>query len=245
MSRSVRRRSDALPATEPGQHAPPSSAMARSQPTGVIDQAPRPLVESLRYLVGRFQLGEHSTFPRRLAVTSALHGEGVTTISRTLAAVVANDLDVPVCWIDLSAGSGHESDLDQPFGLAEVLTGDIELSAALRPTADPRLVLLPAGSASRAQRESLSRGSHLAKIVDQLAETHTIIMDTPPVLAGSAGFGQIRHANSYLLVVRHGVTSSQQVRAATDELTAIPSLGVVLNRYNTSIPKRLTHFFVS
>ena len=70
--------------------------------SGLLDQFPAPLVESMRYLVGRFQLGEKVELPRRLGVISALHGEGVTTISRTLSAVIAHDLDVRVCWVDFS-----------------------------------------------------------------------------------------------------------------------------------------------
>ena len=213
----------------------------------LLEEIPIALVESMRYLIGRFQLGDHSEFPARLGVTSALHGEGVTTVSRTLAAIVANDLDVDTCWIDLSwrtpRGSGETHG---PTGLADVLADRVALDEALRTSADSRLAILHGGNLLPGQREVFSRSPRLADVIEELAlRFTTIIFDIPPILAGSAGIGQLRHADSYLLVVRHGVTSVQQVRAATDQLQAIPSLGVVLNQFKSSIPKRLTHFFVS
>jgi len=213
----------------------------------LLEEIPTALVESMRYLIGRFQLGDHSEFPARLAVTSALHAEGVTTVSRTLAAIVANDLNIETCWMDLSwrtpRGGGEASG---PAGISDILSDRVPLDDALRRIADSRLTILPGGTLLPGQREAFSRSPRLADVIEELAVRFAaIIFDIPPILAGSTGIGQIRHADSYLLVVRHGVTSVQQVRAATDQLQAIPSLGVVLNQFKTKIPKRLTHFFAS
>ena len=215
--------------------------------TGLLDQFPPSLVESLRYLVGRFQLGESVELRSRLAVVSALHGEGVTTISRTLAAVIANDLDVRVCWVDLSWPAQRSPQAPEPQGddgIYEVLTGRTELDAALQCTEDPRLVILRGGRIPDPQRPELARSPRLALLLDDLEKRFDcVVFDMPPILAGSAGLGLVRHTGSYLLVVRHGVTTTQQVRAAVDELRAVPSVGVVLNRYKTRVPKWLAHFF--
>ncbi|MGZ4725248.1 MAG: CpsD/CapB family tyrosine-protein kinase [Ilumatobacteraceae bacterium] len=215
----------------------------------MLDQFPAPLVESLRYLVGRFQLGEDVELRTRLAVVSALHGEGVTTISRTLAAVIANDLDLRVCWVDLSWPSPHSPQAAQPQspdGIYEVLTGGIELAAALQWTDDPRLAILRAGRIPDAQRQGLARSPHLGPLLDDLEKQFDcVILDMPPILAGSAGIGLVRHAGSYLLIVRYGVTTTQQVRAAVDELRAVPSVGIVLNRFKSRIPKWFVHFVAS
>jgi Mrp family chromosome partitioning ATPase len=217
--------------------------------SGLLDQFPAPLVESLRYLVSRFQLGQNIELPTRLGVVSALHGEGVTTVSRTLAAVIANDLDVPVCWVDLSwpsARSPSAAETNGADGVYEVLTGGMELAAALRKTVDPRLVILPAGRVPEAQREALARSPLLATLIDHLEKQFDcVVFDMPPILAGSAGLGLIRHTDSYLLVVRHGVTTAHQLRAVADELRSVRSIGVVLNRYKSRIPKWLAHYFVS
>ena len=221
---------------------PPSSLHV----SGLLDQFPVPLVESLRYLVGRFQLGQDVELRTRLGVVSAVHGEGVTTISRTLAAVLANDLDVQVCWVDLSWPSPRSPqavELPNSDGIYEVLTGGIELPAALQWTNDPRLALLRAGRVPYAQRQALARSPHLGALLDDLEKQFDcVVFDMPPILAGSAGLGLARRMGSYLLVVRHGVTTTRQVHAAVEELRAVPSVGVVLNRFKSRIPKWFAHF---
>ena len=46
-------------------------------------------------------------------------------------------------------------------------------------------------------------------------------------------------ADAYVLVVRQGATSESQVEAALDELQGGETLGVILNRFDSNIPKRL------
>ena len=52
-------------------------------------------------------------------------------------------------------------------------------------------------------------------------------------------------ARPYLLVVRHGVTTTHQVRSAVDELRSIPSVGVVLNHFKSRLPKWLAQLLAS
>jgi Mrp family chromosome partitioning ATPase len=214
----------------------------------LLDNLPAALVESLRYLVGRFQLGDTVQFSRRLAVVSALHGEGVTTISRTLAAILASDLDARVCCVDLSwpgQATPRATDATDP-GIYEVVTGKLKLAAVLQPTSDTRLTFLRVGQVPDAQRQILARSPMLANLFDELdLKFDYTVFDMPPILAGSAGLGLVRYVNSYLLVVRHGVTTTHQVKSAVDELRTIPSVGVVLNRYKSRIPKWLAHLLAS
>ena len=46
-------------------------------------------------------------------------------------------------------------------------------------------------------------------------------------------------ADAYVLVVRQGVTAESQVEAALAELQGMEALGVILNRFESHIPKRL------
>lgn len=230
---------------EPASEARKYRSLERSE---LLDSHPAELVESIRYLVSRFRLGDDVPFSSRLGVVSALHGEGVTTISQTLAAVIANDCDTSVCWVDLSwcaKAPGESQDGDQP-GIYEVLAGHVELWEALQKTEDDRLSLLRPGHMPDAQRTVIARSSVLSDLFDDLEkEFQCVVIDMPPILPGSAGLNTVRFVNSYLFVVRHGVTTTAQLRAATNELRSVPSLGVVMNRYRTRIPKWLAHLLES
>jgi Mrp family chromosome partitioning ATPase len=221
---------------------------ARVDQSPLLDQLPASLVESLRYLVGRFQLGDTVQFSPRVAVVSALHGEGVTTISRTLAAILASDLDARVCCIDLSwpGQPTQRSNEASDEGIYEVVTGKLKLAAVLQPTEDARLTFLSVGQVPDSQRQVLARSPLLGNLFDELdLKFDYMVFDMPPILAGSAGLGLVRYVNSYLLVVRHGVTTTHQMRSAVDELRSIPSVGVVLNRYKSRIPKWLANLLAS
>ena len=227
-------------------------AGGRSHPTdslGLIDeQLPPGLREPLRYMLGRLQVDPEAKVPGCLAVTSALHGEGVTTISRTLASLMANDLNTRVCWVDLSwSRSTRAQELSGPAGqsgLVDVLAGTAQLGNAVQATRDSRLSILPAGNLTGPNATRFARSPHLQPVMEQLAQHFDhIIIDMPPILAGSEGLGLMRLVDAYLLVVRYGVTTNQQIKTATDGLSTVPSLGVVVNRFKSRIPRRLSHFF--
>ena len=57
---------------------------------------------ALRYFLARVQLHDAQGMPERLALTSALVGEGVTYVTRSLAAAVAYDTGASVVIVDLT-----------------------------------------------------------------------------------------------------------------------------------------------
>ena len=220
-----------------------------------VDQLPPSLAESLHYLIARYQLGEEDSLPTPLGVVSALHQEGVTTISRALAAVVANDLDATVCWVGLSpttalsrrrrGSRGTPSTVGGALpGIFDVLTGQATLNEVLENTDDDRLKLLHLGAIPETHRQTVARSSQLGALIDELARQFDyVILEVPPVLAGSEALAILRHAAAHLMVVRHGVTTVQQVQSAVNEIRDVPSLGVVINQFRSRIPKRVSRFF--
>ena len=245
----------------PLREVPPEASPTPRQPAAALEEGgasrlavspllraiPRHLVETFHYLVARLQLDDHAMLPRRIAIVSALRGEGVSTMARTLAAVLANDLDAKVCLVNLStSGPAKRNDRAEarPVGLLEVLTDDLPLDQALRRTADPRLMLLGAGNVDAAGARHLTRAPQLPAVLAALDDQFDhIVFDVPPILGGSDALAMVRHADAYLMVVQHGVTPIDQVRAATEEMRAVPSLGVIINQYSTRIPKGLRRFF--
>ena len=66
----------------------------------LVHMTPPRIAGSLRYFLARVQLHDAQGMPERLALTSALVGEGVTYITRSLAAAIAYDTDASVVVVD-------------------------------------------------------------------------------------------------------------------------------------------------
>jgi Mrp family chromosome partitioning ATPase len=100
--------------------------------------------------------------------------------------------------------------------------------------------MIAAGEVPVARRPALAQGRPLATVLDQLDERFDhVLLDLPPVLLSSDAMNLSQLADAYVLVVRQGATSESQVEAALDELQGGETLGVILNRFDSEIPKRL------
>ena len=233
-------------------------ADARRAPLDVVsslDDTPDEAVDAVRYLIASLHRDDQVLLPR-LGFTSALAGEGVTFVSRTVAGVMAHDSRQRVCLIDLNWGSqaevkprrkrkrgrrrSEETSGEVSLGLADVLRREASLRDVMVETDDPNLTVVPAGHATPAESQVFARSERLAQVLTVL-ERHTdnLILDLPPVLVSSAAIPLARLAGSVALVVRQGVTTDAQVRAALDHLSPIPSAGIVLNRSSSRIPRPL------
>src|SRR4026209_59168 len=84
----------------------------------VVHSVPPEVAASVRYLIARVQLNNPTGITRRLAITSAVRGEGVTYIARTLGALMAHDLDRGVCVVSLNWWSESGKPDDSTVGLA-------------------------------------------------------------------------------------------------------------------------------
>ncbi len=210
----------------------------------LLGAMPSEIVETFHYLVARLQLSDDGVLSP-LAVVAANHGEGVTTVARALGVVLANDLDASVCIVDLSSPTPpSRADSESPMGLFDVVDQTVPLSQALRTTGDDRLMVLGSGVGNSAQARQLIRSPAMTQVFEELGSMFDyVLLDVPPILASSAGVAMLRHAKSYLMVVRHGRTTNDQVRAVSEELRSLAPIGVVMNRVSTRIPKRLRRFF--
>lgn len=206
-----------------------------------IHTASAPVTASLRSLVARLRVGDG--VPARIGVISAIKGEGVTSVVRSLALVLASDAAKRVCIVDLNWWSPAQWPVAAEHGgMAEVLSGRLPLAQALVPTGSPSLFVVPAGQASILERPVLTSGPELAPVLATLtASFDHVLVDLPAVHATSEALTLAEHAGSLAVVVRQGITSESQVKAALDELSGVPVLGVVLNAASTSVPSPILH----
>ncbi len=240
----------------------------------VIDGAPfhftsRRVTAALRYWLARAEVPGADRLPGCLAVTSALKGEGVSYVSRSLAAVLAYDGDASVALVDLNwklpadAGSKKrrkKAKKDAPKApagalaaagqpqlspggqrmLVDAVDGNATLDEIVQPTMNPRLSLIGPGVVPPARRPAIARSRELDKVIRQIAGRFDhVVLDVPPVLASSDAISLAKLADANVLVVHQGVTTTDQVESALEELDGTESLGVILNKFDSRIPAGL------
>jgi len=197
------------------------------------------VTESLRYMLARMRLDEIEV-PVRLGLTSAITGEGVTYVTRSLALVLTNDAARNVCIVDLNWADPSEwsNGVVPEAGLAEVIRDSLPLDEALVPTGNLGLSFLPAGTASIAERPVLANSTELREVLSELSERfHHVLLDLPAVHATSEALTLAEYSNALALVVNQGVTPESQVKSALDQLSGVETLGIILNRSVSKIPR--------
>ena len=114
-------------------------------------------------------------------------------------------------------------------GLAEYLTGAVELKDAMRFVPEHNLTLLTAGSAPLNPAELLG-STAMRRLLDHLrARFDRVILDSPPVLPLADVAILAPLVDGSLIVVRAGVTPKPAIENALRAFDSSRLLGVVLN----------------
>jgi capsular exopolysaccharide synthesis family protein len=216
----------------PMDDAVPSHA-AILNPLLVAGLAPKSLAaEQYRSLRTRLAQMEGAGGLRTVLITSPQKGEGKSVTASNLALTMAQELQRRVVLVeaDLRKPSlQHLFGLPPGPGLAEYLTGAVELKDAMRFVPEHNLTLLPAGTAPLNPAELLG-STAMRRLLDHLrTRFDRVILDTPPVLplADVAILAPI--VDGSLIVVRAGVTPKPAIENALRAFDASRLIGVVLN----------------
>jgi capsular exopolysaccharide synthesis family protein len=189
--------------------------------------------EGVRHLRGFLMLSFQANMPRSVLITSALPGEGKSTLALALAIVSAEqgkhtlliDADLRQPAIERLAR------LDPDAGLAEVLAHRNHWRAATRPVVShPHLFVL--GSGLPLPRSLALIGPQMRGILAQATkEFDLVVIDSPPLL-GCAETLEIAAASEVtVLAVRSGHTTMKALGATIETLRRVnvPIAGIVLN----------------
>ena len=188
--------------------------------------------EQYRSLRTRLAQMEGSGGLRTVLITSPQKGEGKSVTASNLALTIAQELQRRVVLVeaDLRKPSlQHLFGLPPGPGLAEYLTGAVDLKDALQFVPEHNLTLLTAGTAPLNPAELLG-STAMRRLLDHLrTRFDRVILDTPPVLplADVAILAPI--VDGSLIVVRAGVTPKPAIENALRAFDASRLLGVVLN----------------
>jgi Mrp family chromosome partitioning ATPase len=183
--------------------------------------------------------------PRVLGITSALYGEGKTSVAVGMTLAAALDTGEPTILL--------ECDLEHPafgriFGInrAPGLTDWVDGSAPMRcvrmaPVDDA--YVMTAGTASSDPARIFYQLVRY-KLLDELRRDYqNIVIDLPPMLTIAYSQLACQLGDQVLLVARHGVTPIQDLEAVTRMVGRERLTGVVLNGYASRVPTWLRRFF--
>jgi capsular exopolysaccharide synthesis family protein len=201
--------------------------------TGDLLPLPGCGAEAYRMLRSGLVYGTPQYKLRRIAVTSAVAGEGKTTTAANLAITYAQyGAGVLLVDCDLRKPRLHEIfSAPRAPGLTDVLSGTADVGDALRSTPISRLSLLTAGSVPCGTGGTVDE-LRLAPLLDELSSSfELIILDTPSVLEAADAALLGRMVDGCALVVRAGETDRALVLQAQLQLELVGArvIGAVLN----------------
>ncbi len=189
--------------------------------------------ESYKAMVTSILLS-HRSHPAVILVTSALPGEGKTTVSTNLAIVLARmRRRVLLVDTDLRRPSVHRAmRLSTNAGLGALLRKSATFDELVVGCADvPNLFILPAGPINLPEDTELLV-SGFKDLVERWREQFDhIIIDTPPVLPMTDAVRMSVEADSVILVIRYGQIAKDDFLRAQDLLLKVNArlTGFVLN----------------
>lgn len=211
-----------------------AAILERRSPPAALAVDPE-LIEAAR----KTMLALGGTRVHRLGVTSALRGEGRTSIAVALAVVQELDFGRHCLLVDLdleSAAVARRTGVPPWPGLCEVVRGEASLEDAIRPISDRISVIAAGGTGGNAPRvvSDLIRQSTLDELQRRC---DVLVADLPPLIACSFGRTAATAFPELLMVVRSQVTPVARIREAVAQLETQPQ--IVLNGVGTRIPRWL------
>jgi capsular exopolysaccharide synthesis family protein len=175
---------------------------------------------------------------RCVLVTSAIGGEGKTTLAAQLAARCGN-AGISTLLIDADlrrAALCPLLDVPEGPGLSDVLQDTANFDEIVIPVQGGTFHLLPAGTPIE-DTSRILQSRNFAMLIAQLRQRYDmIIIDSPPILPVPDGLILGRWTDGALLAARYEVSRSPQVERARRQLdnAGIPVLGTVINGMRSS-----------
>jgi polysaccharide biosynthesis transport protein len=201
-----------------------------------------PATESFRTLRAQLRYFSIDKNIRTVLVTSAVAGEGKTTVASNLARAAGALPGSRILLIEADLRKGDLAgvlDLEQSPGLVQVLSGEIYLHSAIqRPKRfgeagdPPAFDVLVAGAAPPNAAEMLDSHSMVALLATASADYDLIIIDTAPLLLVADAMPLLRSVSGVIAVASLGSTKRDALQFLRKQLSQVdaPVLGLVANR---------------
>jgi receptor protein-tyrosine kinase/non-specific protein-tyrosine kinase len=170
-----------------------------------------------------------------ILVTSAVSGEGKSTVASNLAFMISRGIREQALFIDCDLRNPHANPFlgrQTSLGLSDYLMGKLDVDKAIVRSSTPKLSLLPSGSKTSNSAELLGseRMRNLLKAIKSQSPNRYIIIDSPPIISTAEPIILSEMVDGVLMVVLAGNTPRETVRRSLNSLDKEKILGIVLNR---------------
>jgi capsular exopolysaccharide synthesis family protein len=169
---------------------------------------------------------------RSILVTSALPGDGKSTVALNLATALAEGGKQSVLLLDADfyhPTLANTLKVHEGGGLAACLESDVDPMSMLRRIEPLGWYLLPAGQVHGHPTE-LVQSAHFTQIIQRLSRCFDwVLIDSPPVMPLTDAISISQKVDACLLVVRAGHTPRKAIDDAIALLDPKQILGIILN----------------
>jgi polysaccharide biosynthesis transport protein len=171
--------------------------------------------------------------PRSLLITSAVSGEGKTTLATNLALACART-GQRVALVDADLRRPMVStylDITESLGLTSVIAGEATLAEAMTAIDEGRIDVLGSGPIPSNPSELLG-SVRMSAMLEELRATHDIvIVDAPPVLPVADALVLVGEVDAVVLVTKVGETTRERLKQAAEAILQVRGnlVGIVPN----------------
>ncbi len=228
----------------------PSAAESERRLTSrqVLDHPLSPYTESIRSLRMGLRFANLDNPAKVVLITSALPGEGKSTIASNLAQHAANTGE-KVLLIDMDLRHPALSDVYAPNvqdGIVELITGDSKVASVVQVDEQSKMRFIPASRSDLISHTSEILGSSkMRDFLGQLREVFDlIVIDSSPLLPVTDGRALIEGVDSVVLVVKWETTSREAVKSAFRQSFGLEEklIGTVLSQVNPEKAKYYDYY---
>lgn len=169
-----------------------------------------------------------------LALTSPASGDGKTLTAINLAISMARELGQTVLLVDLDLCNPtiHKYlGFNPGAGVVGYLRDGVSMNEVLVNPGIDRLVVMP-GGASVANSSEILSSEAVGKLVSEMKSRYPsrmVLFDLPPILQADDALAFAPHVDAFLMVLREGKTTRQEIEHAMELLQNVPIIGTVLN----------------
>ena len=194
--------------------------------------------EAFRELRMKIEYASGAARPLLFTVTSTTQAEGKTFVAANLANAFA-DLGRKTILVDGDTRRGdlhHIIDRVRKPGLTDFL-GNGGGGQVVQTTGNPNLHFVACGSRKHSSPELLNSSSMQAFMAGLKRRYEVIILDAPPLAAGSDAFILGAHSGNILMVLRSGSTNKDLAAVKMESFLRLPVriLGAVLNDFTPQL----------